>query len=136
MAGDPRISLAGKVSCFGKSLEQRFHHVVWFAAVEQLQMQVAPRFVGKCLKKLLRQPEPKGRRHVLVSLRGTNLLWGQIIQSAPDQIRPAAEIDDASRQAFIHRQVGFAREGISRIETRAVAANPFLVAQRLQKRLS
>src|SRR5439155_26732425 len=99
-------------------------------------MQVAPRFVGKCLKTLLPQPETEGRRHILVFLFNSNLPERQIIQSAPHQMRAAAEIDDASGEALIRRQVGFACEGISRIEPRAVPANSFLVAQRLRKGLS
>src|SRR5205823_13712223 len=67
--GNARIPLAGKVHSLRKRLEQRLDHVVRLAAIKQLQMQVAARFVGESLKKLLRQPEPERTRHVLTPFR-------------------------------------------------------------------
>ena len=107
-----------------------------FAAIEQFQMKVATRFVGKALKKLLRQPEAEGRGHVLFLFRSRNLFERQLIHAAPGQKRTAAEIHDASGQALIHRHVCFRSERVPRVESRAVPANPLLVAQRLQESLS
>jgi len=52
-----------------------------------------------------------------------------------DEERPAAEIDDAAGQAFIHRHKRLAREGVLRVEAAAVAPDTSLVAQRLGQRL-
>ena len=65
-----------------------------------------------------------------------NLLVGQVAHSTPDQKRPTAEIDYASREAFIHRHITFAGKRIPRVETGAIAANPFLVAERFQEGLA
>src|SRR5689334_20933201 len=48
----------------------------------------------------------------------------------------AAEINDAAREAFIHRHISLSDKWIPRIEARSVASNPFLISQSLQKRLS
>ena len=61
---------------------------------------------------------------------------GELFQAAPDQIRAAAEIDHASRQAFIHRHIGLARKRVSWVKTRPVSPDAFLVAERPSERLS
>jgi hypothetical protein len=56
-------------------------------------------------------------------------------KSTPNEIGPAAEIDDAPGEAFIHGHVRLAPKRVAGVETRAVAADAFLVSERLQKRL-
>src|SRR5207247_4230870 len=62
--------------------------------------------------------------------RSRNSFVSQVIHSPPDQKGPSAEIHHASRQAFIHRNIGLASKRISRIESRSVSANSLLVPQR------
>src|SRR2546421_495032 len=50
-AQNPRIVLAGEISGFSESLEERLNDVVRFIPVKQLQMQVAPCFIGERLEK-------------------------------------------------------------------------------------
>jgi hypothetical protein len=51
-------------------------------------------------------------------------------------MRPAAEINDAAREAFVHRHIGFAGEGIFGMKARAVTADAALVAQRKRQSLA
>ena len=44
-------------------------------------------------------------------------------------MRPAAKINHAAREAFVHRHVGFAGERIFRMKTRAVSADAAFVAE-------
>ena len=83
---NPRISLTGNIYCLGKGLEERFDYVVWFIPIEQFQMQIAPGFIGKALKKLPRQTEPKGAGHVLPLFGPADCLEGEVIQAPPDQV--------------------------------------------------
>src|SRR5438477_7595089 len=128
-AANARISLAGKVHRFGECLEQSLDHVMRLASVKQFQMQVAPCFAGKSLKKLLRQSKSESRGHILISFRSRDFFLGQSIQAAPDQKRPSAEINDTASQAFVHRHIGFADKRVARIESRAVAPNSPFIAQ-------
>ena len=105
-----------------------------FIAINQFQMQIAPSFVGKSLKKLPRQSEPERGGHVLRSLGLGEFFVGLIIQPAPDEERPPTEINYATCETFIHRHVSFAREWILRMKPKSVAADSFLVTQRLHKR--
>ena len=73
--------------------------------VKQLQVQIATGGVGKALKKLPGQPKAKRGRHILTLLVIADFLVAQLVQFSPNQIGPAAEIDDASRKGFIHRQI-------------------------------
>src|SRR5438876_11665298 len=98
--------------------------MVRFLSVEQLQMQRAARRIGEPLKEFSRQAEAKRARHVLALFRRADSLELQLVQSAPYEVRPAAEIDNTSRQAFVHRHIGFPGEGIARIEPCSVATNP------------
>src|SRR2546425_2185666 len=107
-----------------------------FFPVKQFQMQVATRFVGETLKKLLRRAEAKRRRHILLFFFRRNSLETKCVHSAPDKKRASAEIDNAPGQAFIHRHVSLAAERIPRVKAGPVSANPFLITQRLQERLS
>src|SRR5687768_13079233 len=110
--------------------------MVRFFAIKQLHVQITSRFVGKSLKKLPRQSETKRARHVLLFLRLAHVFEIELAQPAPNQAGTAAEIDDTSREAFIHRHIALASERIARIESRPVTANAFLVAQRLRKSLA
>ncbi len=107
-----------------------------FIPVKQFQMQVAPGFVGERLEKLPRQPEPEGRGHILPFLRSGQRGVGEILGNPPDQIRPPAEINHAPGQAFVHGHIRLARERIPRMKSRAVAADAFLVPQRLAEGLA
>src|SRR5258707_12132980 len=109
--------------------------MVRFAPVEQLQMQVATGFVRKPLEEFPRQAKAKGAGHVLRFIRLADLSVGQFIQTAPDQARSPAEIDDAAGEALIHWQIGFPGKRIARVEPGAVAANPPFLPQRLEKSL-
>lgn len=59
----------------------------------------------------------------------------EAIHSPPDEVWPAAKVDDAPRQALVHRHVGFAGEGVSGVETCTVTADSLLVAKRFQESL-
>src|SRR6266576_4975695 len=134
--GDAPVPLASHVNRLGKGFEQRLDDVVRFVAVEQLQVKIAAGLVGETLKKLPSEAEPERGRHVLPLLRFAELAVGKASQTAPDQMRPAAEINHAPRQAFIHRHEGLAGEWIARVKSRAVTAKPALVPQRLDERLT
>jgi hypothetical protein len=95
--------LARRIHGLGKGLKERFCHVVRFLPVQQFQVQITPRFVGKSLEKLPRQTEPK--LHCHIAFDG---LKRHPIQPPPHQHRPATEINDAPGQTFIHRHVGLA----------------------------
>ena len=51
-------------------------------------------------------------------------------------MRPSAKINDAAREAFVHRHIGFAGERIFRMKARAVAADAAFVAERERERLA
>ena len=99
-------------------------------------MKVATRLVGEALEEFSRQSETKRTRRVLLFFSVADSFELQIVQPAPDEVRPAAEIDDASGQTFIHGNVRFAGERIARIESRSVAPDAFLVTERLTKGLA
>ena len=105
------------------------------AAIEQFQMQVATRLLGEALEELARQTEPERARHVLPPLALGDALERQMVQAAPDQNRPAAEIHDASRQTFIHRNKRLAGPGIEWMKAGSIAPDSLLVSQRLAHRL-
>jgi hypothetical protein len=64
-AGNPWILLTGNIYGLGKSFEERLNDVVRFIPIQQFQMEVAPGFIGKTLKKLARQSEPESAGHIL-----------------------------------------------------------------------
>src|SRR5436190_9987748 len=128
--------LAGGVHRLRKCLKQSLYHMVRLISVKQLQMQVATGFIRESLKKLPRQPKAKGARHVLLLFLPAQFLVSEIVQTTPDQIRPAAEINHTSRQTFVHRHVSLTRERILRMKTVPVTPNPPFIAQRLHERLS
>ena len=64
------IMRAGKVDCFGKSLEQNLYNVMRLLPVEQFEMKVAFGCVGKPLKELPCQAKAKSGRHVLILFFG------------------------------------------------------------------
>ncbi len=136
LSQNSRVMLAGEVHRPGERLEQAFDHVMRLAPVQQLQMQVALRLVGEPLEELPRQPKPEGRRHVLVLVLDRNPALGMMVHSFPDQVGSPAEIDNAPRQALIHRHVGLTREGIPRIKARAVPPQAPLVPERFTERLT
>ena len=109
--------------------------MVGLVAVQQFQVQIAPGFVGKSLKKLTRQAESKRAGHILSFFRWTDALLAEFIQPAPYQIGPPAEIYHAPRQAFVHGHVRLASEWITRIKAGPIPANSFLVTKRLNERL-
>src|SRR5256885_1797053 len=95
--------------------------------VNQLQMQITPRFIGKSLKKFPRQTKPERARHVLSLSRLAELLEREFVKSPPNQIRPPSKIYHASCQTFIHRHIRLTRERIPRIKPRPISANPPLI---------
>src|SRR5688572_20247291 len=99
-------------------------------------MKVTAAFIGETLEKLFRQTKSKCARHILIFFLSRDLFELKIIQSTPDQERPAAEVDDATGQTFIHRHKSFACERITGIKTGAVTANTFFVPERFEKRLA
>src|SRR5439155_2545934 len=121
---------------FCTSLDQSLDHVVWFVPVEQFQMEVAARFVGEALEKFPRQPEAKCARHVLLLFRCAEAFELQFVQTTPNQMWSSAEINDASRQTFIHGHISFAGGGMSRIKACAVPANASLLSESRMKRLT
>src|SRR5439155_15496189 len=98
---------------------------------KQFQVQIASRFIGETLEEFAGQPKTKSARHVLVLFRLADRLVSHLVQSPPNQMRSPAEIHHAPGQAFIHGHVGFPREWIAWIETRAISTNAFFLAERL-----
>src|SRR5205085_12237442 len=133
---NPRISLAGKIRGFGKRFENCFDDMMRLIAVEQFEVQIAAGFIRKSLKKFSGQTEPEGAGHILIFLRLTELLVGEAVQTAPDKVRPPAEINNASREAFVHRNISFGRERVARVEPGPIAANPFFVPERARESLA
>ena len=103
--------------------------MVRFLAVKQFQMQVAARFIGEALKELARQAETKCARHVLLLFFARDAFEIEFVQTTPNEVRPAAEIDDASREAFVHRHKAFAAQGAPRIESGSISAQTSFVAE-------
>src|SRR6266567_1834524 len=60
----------------------------------------------------------------------------KLIQPPPNKARPSTKVNDAPRQALVHRHVGLACDWIAWIEPGSVTSNPLLIAQRLHKRLA
>src|SRR5262245_1660024 len=135
-ANNSRISLTGNIYRFGKRLEQRLDDVMRLFPIQQFQVQVGPRFVSKPLEKLASQTESESAGHVLFLLGSVDAFEGQFVQTAPNQVRPAAEVYAASGQAFVHRDVGFGAQRIARVEASAVAADAFLIPERLSESLA
>lgn len=98
-------------------------------------MEVAARFICESLKEFSRQSKPKLARHVL-QLFGIGDFRRHFVQAAPNEVGPAAEIDNAAGQTFIHRHIGLALEYFLRIERKSIAPDPFFVAHRLLKGLA
>src|SRR5436190_12358397 len=110
--------------------------MVRFIAVKQLQMQIAMGLIGEALKKFPGQTEPESTGHVLISLRFTDSFMSQSVQPPPDQMRPAAEVNDAPGETFVHRYIGLAGKRIARIESRPVAADALFIAEGQRKGLA
>src|SRR5207249_624387 len=113
-----------------------FNNVMRLFSVKQLQVQVAPGLVSKPLKEFFRQPKTKARRHILRPFSRRDSPLALVAQPAPNQKRPPAEINHATRQAFVHRHVSLARQRVSRIKPGSVPADALLISQRLEKELS
>src|SRR5579862_4820530 len=99
-------------------------------------MEIAASLIGKALKKLLRQAEPERAGHILLFLASCDAFLGEVIQSAPNQIRSSTEVDHATGQAFVHRNVSLPGEGISRVKTGSITADAGFVAQPLDESLA
>src|SRR5579862_2291240 len=110
--------------------------MVWLVSVEQFQVQITSSFIGKCLEKLSRQAEPESTGHILGFLLFGNVFIRERIQAAPDKVRSPAKIDDASDEAFVHGNMGFPRERITRVKSGSIAPDSLLGAQGLQERLA
>src|ERR1019366_2770616 len=119
----------------GERLEQTLDDVMRLVAIKQFQMQIAARFVREALKKFAREAEPEHAGHVLNFFRTGNFLLRKFIQPAPDEMRPAAEIHHAAREAFVHRHIRLAGERILRMKTVAITADAAFVAERPGKGL-
>src|SRR6185436_7034283 len=78
-----------------------------FVAVKQFQMQVAAGFVREALKKFARKAKPECAGSVLFFLGVGDFLLRKFVQSAPDKMRAATEIQDTSRETFIHWHIRF-----------------------------
>ena len=128
--------MTGNIHGFGKSLEKSLDDVMRLIAVKEFDVEIATRLIRKGLEKFPRESETKSSGRVLIFFREGKSFVSGIVESAPNQVWPAAEINDATREAFVHRNVGFAGERIFRMKARAVAADSFFVAQRLCKRLA
>src|SRR5207249_2226151 len=105
-------------------------------SVKQFQVQVAAGFVGEALKEFAGETKSECAGHILLLFRLTDRFISQFVQAAPDQVWTATEIYDATRQAFIHRNVSLGREGVARVEARPVAPEAFFVAQSLHESLT
>src|SRR5579859_634934 len=121
-AFDSWVALAGQVQRFRQRLEDCFDNVMRFITAEQIDMQIAPRFVGETLQELFHQTDAKlflpSERHIgnaIPILRFEDEEWS------------IAKIQSDARlsQRFVH---GHQRP--------AITPNPALVAQRLYERLS
>src|SRR5436190_1369265 len=109
--------------------------MVRLLAIQQLQMQITSGFIGKTLEKFPGQPKTERARHILLLFLRTNAFKSKFVHAAPNQVRPAAEIDDTPRKAFIHGHMRLAPERISRIKTGPISPNAFFISQRLNKSL-
>src|SRR5260221_10157755 len=92
-ARNARIVLTGSIYCSREGLKKRLGNMVGFITVKQFQVKIASALVRKSLKKLTSQPEPECAGHILVFFSVIDSLIGQVIQSAPNEERPPAEID-------------------------------------------
>src|SRR6266581_8465439 len=131
-----RVSLASRADCPGKCFKKRLHNMMRLIPIQKFQMQIAPGFIGKSLKELTRQTKPESAGHILPFFSLTDHFLGKRIQPTPNQVWPPAKINNAPRQAFVHRHIGFRRKWVPRIKPGAVTPNPFLVSQRLKKSLA
>ena len=52
LSGNAGVTLTGEIHGFGKCFEEAFHDVMWFPTMEQFEVKIALRFVGKALKEL------------------------------------------------------------------------------------
>lgn len=59
----------GSIHGAGKGLEQGFDNMMWFIAVEQLQVQITTGLIGEALEKLAGQAKSEGARSVLLLFR-------------------------------------------------------------------
>ena len=59
-----------------------------------------------------------------------------LIQSAPDEVWAAAEINHAPGQTFVHGHIRFTRERVPGVEARAISANARFIPERQSKRLA
>src|SRR5262249_21993663 len=111
LSSNPRIALAGKVRRLGKSFEESLYNMVRLRAIQKFKVQVAAGFVRESLEEFACQAEPKSRRHILPFFAIGDFLKLKLIQTAPNEVRASAEVDHASGEAFVHRDVGFGFEG-------------------------
>ena len=138
LTSDSRVALAGEVGGFGESFKKCFDDVVRFGTVEEFEMEVAAGFIREALEEFAGQSEAESGRHILRFFSIRNLFEGEFVEAAPDQVRPAAEIDHTAGEAFVHRDVGFAADAAflgGRIETGAVAAEARFIAESLMESL-
>lgn len=103
-------------------------------------MQVAARLICEALKEFASEAKSESTGQILPHFRVSNVLKGHFVQSTPDEIGAATEVDDAAGEAFVHGNVGFAllRGGDLSvwIKGKAVAAESFFVAEGLEEGLA
>jgi hypothetical protein len=136
LTGDAGVLLAGGIDGAGKGFEQAFDDVMGFIAVKQFEVEVAAGFVGEALKEFAGEAEAEGAGQILIFFRIADFFLGKTVQSPPDEVRAAAEIDDATGEAFIHGDVGFAGKGVLGVKAMAVAAEAAFITQGLGKGLT
>src|SRR5208282_5122978 len=102
---------------------------------------VATRLVRETLEEFPGQTKAKSAGEILVFFREGDFLLRELLQPAPDQMWPAAEIHHTACEAFIHRHVSLSRQRrcgfvpgshqagrISGMEAVAIAANASFVS--------
>src|SRR5687767_1599525 len=98
-------------------------------------MQITARLVREPLKELSGQPKTKRGRHILPLFKARNFIR-HLVQPTPNEVGPTAEIDDTSRQTFIHGNIRLAlqcslrRAVCNRIfwsKRKSIPANPLLI---------
>jgi hypothetical protein len=127
--------LTGNIYRTREGLKQGLDNMVRFIPIKQFHVQIAPRFVGEALEKLLRQAEPELRRDVLFAVGNADAPMRLIVQPAPDEIGTPAKIDHAPCQALVHWKVRFAGPRVARIEAGSISPDAPLFSESFPKGL-
>jgi hypothetical protein len=135
-AAEPRVTPTSAVNGFTKCLEHTFGHVMRFIAIEQLDVQVTPRFVREGLEKLACKAESECAGHVLPFFGCADSPKCELVEPAPYKVRATAKVNHTPCKALVHRHIRLGKQRVCGVEPGAEPPDAFPLAKCLRKSLA